>query len=45
MHEHIAVNRQAMDAFLAEDDDVRLLILAELRFRCVDQETSLVLTP
>lgn len=44
LHEHIDVTRAELDAFLGEDDAVRLLVLAELRAQTADQETSIVLT-
>lgn len=44
LHDHIIVTRAELDAFANEEDDVRLLLLAELRSRAADQETSLVLT-
>lgn len=44
LHDHITVTRAELDAFTNEEDAVRLLVLAELRSRAADQETSLVLT-
>lgn len=44
LHDHIIVTQAELDAFTYETEDVRLLILAELRSRAADQETSLVLT-
>jgi len=44
LHDHIMVSRAELDAFTDEEDAVRLLVLAELRSRAADQETSLVLT-
>lgn len=44
LHDHIEVTRTELDAFVAEDDAVQLLVLAELRSQAADQGTTLVLT-
>ncbi len=44
LHKHIEVTRTELDAFAAEDDAVQLLVVAELRSRAADQETTLLLT-
>jgi len=44
LHDHIEVTRTELDAFVADDDAVQLLVLAELRSRAADQGTTLVLT-
>jgi len=44
LHEHITVTHAEIDAFVRDDDVTRLLVLAELRARSADLETSLVLT-
>ncbi|MDB6427459.1 hypothetical protein [Curtobacterium sp. 20TX0008] len=44
LHKHIEVTRTELDAFAAEDDAVQLLVLAELRSRAADRETTLLLT-
>jgi hypothetical protein len=38
------VTRDRLDAFVTDDDATRLRVLAELRTRSVDQETTLTLT-
>jgi len=43
LHDHIIVTRAELDAFADDEDAVRLLVLAELRSRAADQETSLIL--
>ena len=44
LHEDIVVTREKLDAFVRDGDAVQLLVLAELRSRASDQETTLVLT-
>lgn len=44
LHDDIVVTREKLDAFMRDDDAVQLLVLAELRSRAADQETTLVLT-
>lgn len=44
LHDDTVVTREKLDAFVSDGDAVQLLVLAELRSRAADQETTLVLT-
>lgn len=44
LHRDNDVTRDRLDAFVTDDDATRLRVLAELRTRSVDQETTLTLT-